>query len=104
MQLPCFDLISVTLQLLDFFLEVRLVLFFLIHIFGVIDLCHTLSSSMSQNLPTVESDCRPDRRSVLDAICSASEPGACLGMLQQQLGNLPFPRSDQRRQFLRSLS
>ena len=52
-QLPCFDLISVTLQLLDFFLEVRLVLFFLIHIFSVIDLCHTLSSSMSQNLPTV---------------------------------------------------
>ncbi len=58
LQLPCFDLISVTLQLLDFFLEVRLVLFFLIHIFSIIDLCHTLSSTMSQNLPTVESACR----------------------------------------------
>lgn len=46
---PCFDLITVTLQFLDFLFEIRFVLFFLIYVLSVIDLCHTLSSSMSQH-------------------------------------------------------
>lgn len=41
---PCFNLITVALQLLDFLFQVRFVLFFLIDILSVIDLCHTLSS------------------------------------------------------------
>lgn len=48
-KVPCFDLITITLQLLDFFFQIRFVLFFLVNIFCVIDLCHTLSSSTSQH-------------------------------------------------------
>lgn len=45
---PCLNLISVALQLLDFFLQVRLVLLFLVYVVCVVDLCRVYTQSAFQ--------------------------------------------------------